>query len=160
MVSADEAPLDPAFPATVDVSHGLTTGISAEQRSNPARALANPHFSAEDCVRPGRVCSQLRPAPAAGAAGRTGADIRAAEPNPIGDLQVVACSAPFDSVQHFACIDGDMDPPEAVPVRLHRSGIAAAAIGGGASIQATLRRIGEAGAGGLVYLRDGAAGGP
>ena len=51
-------------------------------------------------------------------------------------------------------------PPEAVPVRLHRSGIAAAAIGGGASIQATLRRIGEAGAGGLVYLRDGAAGGP
>jgi 3,4-dihydroxy 2-butanone 4-phosphate synthase/GTP cyclohydrolase II len=40
---------------TVDVRHGLTTGISAEQRSNTVRALANNNMGAADFVRPGHV---------------------------------------------------------------------------------------------------------
>src|SRR5947208_16276351 len=34
MVASNDAPLGTAFTVTVDVKHGLTTGISAEQRCN------------------------------------------------------------------------------------------------------------------------------
>jgi len=37
------------------VRHGLTTGISAEERTNTVRALANPNSGATDFVRPGHV---------------------------------------------------------------------------------------------------------
>jgi len=40
---------------SVDVRHGLTTGISAEERTNTVRALANPNSGASDFVRPGHV---------------------------------------------------------------------------------------------------------
>lgn len=55
MVSSNDAPLGTAFTITVDVKHGLTTGISAEQRSNTVRALANGNMGASDFVRPGHV---------------------------------------------------------------------------------------------------------
>jgi 3,4-dihydroxy 2-butanone 4-phosphate synthase / GTP cyclohydrolase II len=47
-----------------------------------------------------------------------------------------------------------------VPVRLHRSDILSDILGGAASLNAALERIREAGAGVVVYLRDGAAGVP
>src|SRR5881392_1826470 len=46
MVAANDAPLGTAFTVTVDVKHGLTTGISAEQRTNTVRALANNNMGA------------------------------------------------------------------------------------------------------------------
>ena len=55
MVPSNDAPLGTAFTVTVDVRHGLTTGISAEQRSNTVRALANNNMGAADFVRPGHV---------------------------------------------------------------------------------------------------------
>ncbi len=55
MVSANDAPLGTAFTVTVDARHGLTTGISAEQRTNTVRALANGNMGAGDFVRPGHV---------------------------------------------------------------------------------------------------------
>lgn len=55
MVSANDAPLGTAFTVTVDTRHGLTTGISAEQRTNTVRALANGNMGAGDFVRPGHV---------------------------------------------------------------------------------------------------------
>ena len=55
MVASNDAPLGTAFTVTVDVKHGLTTGISAEQRSNTVRALANHNMGAADFVRPGHV---------------------------------------------------------------------------------------------------------
>ncbi len=55
MVAANDAPLGTAFTVTVDVRHGLTTGISAEQRTNTVRALANGNMGAADFVRPGHV---------------------------------------------------------------------------------------------------------
>jgi 3,4-dihydroxy 2-butanone 4-phosphate synthase/GTP cyclohydrolase II len=55
MVAANDAPLGTAFTVTVDVRHGLTTGISAEERSNTVRALANGNSGAADFVRPGHV---------------------------------------------------------------------------------------------------------
>jgi 3,4-dihydroxy 2-butanone 4-phosphate synthase/GTP cyclohydrolase II len=55
MVATNDAPLGTAFTVSVDVRHGLTTGISAEQRSNTARALANGNMGAADFVRPGHL---------------------------------------------------------------------------------------------------------
>ena len=55
MVAENEAPLGTAFTVSVDVRHGLTTGISAEERCNTVRALANGNSGAGDFVRPGHV---------------------------------------------------------------------------------------------------------
>src|SRR3984957_1772416 len=55
MVALNDAPLGPAFTVSVDVRHGLSTGISAEERNNTVRALANGNSGASDFVRPGHV---------------------------------------------------------------------------------------------------------
>jgi 3,4-dihydroxy 2-butanone 4-phosphate synthase/GTP cyclohydrolase II len=55
MVAQNQAPLGTAFTVSVDVRHGLTTGISAEERCNTVRALANDNSGAADFVRPGHV---------------------------------------------------------------------------------------------------------
>jgi len=55
MVAENDAPLGTAFTVSVDVRHGLTTGISAEERCNTVRALANGNSGAADFVRPGHV---------------------------------------------------------------------------------------------------------
>ncbi|QPC42023.1 3,4-dihydroxy-2-butanone-4-phosphate synthase [Kaustia mangrovi] len=55
MVAANDAPLGTAFTVSVDYRHGLTTGISAEERCNTVRALANGNAGADDFVRPGHV---------------------------------------------------------------------------------------------------------
>jgi 3,4-dihydroxy 2-butanone 4-phosphate synthase/GTP cyclohydrolase II len=55
MVGANDAPLGTAFTVSVDCRHGLTTGISAEERTNTVRALANGNSGAGDFVRPGHV---------------------------------------------------------------------------------------------------------
>jgi 3,4-dihydroxy 2-butanone 4-phosphate synthase/GTP cyclohydrolase II len=55
MVAANDAPLGTAFTVTVDVRHGLSTGISAEERCNTVRALATDNSGAADFVRPGHV---------------------------------------------------------------------------------------------------------
>lgn len=44
-----------AFTVTVDVKHGITTGISAAERSNTIRALADQKSTAEDFIRPGHI---------------------------------------------------------------------------------------------------------
>jgi 3,4-dihydroxy 2-butanone 4-phosphate synthase / GTP cyclohydrolase II len=55
MVATNDAPLGTAFTVSVDLKHGLTTGISAEQRANTVRGLANGNMGADDFVRPGHV---------------------------------------------------------------------------------------------------------
>jgi 3,4-dihydroxy 2-butanone 4-phosphate synthase/GTP cyclohydrolase II len=55
MVAENDAPLATAFTVSIDFRHGLTTGISAEERCNTLRALANPNAGASDFVRPGHV---------------------------------------------------------------------------------------------------------
>src|ERR1700675_2067163 len=55
MVARNDAPLGTAFTVSVDARHGLTTGISAEERTNTVRALANGNSGAADFVRPGHV---------------------------------------------------------------------------------------------------------
>lgn len=55
MVALNDAPLGTAFTVSVDVKHGFVTGISAEERTNTVRALANHNTAAGDFVRPGHV---------------------------------------------------------------------------------------------------------
>ncbi|MFT5391704.1 MAG: 3,4-dihydroxy 2-butanone 4-phosphate synthase/GTP cyclohydrolase II, partial [Gammaproteobacteria bacterium] len=44
-----------AFTVSVDYRVGLTTGISAEERTNTIRALSNDNTSADEFVRPGHI---------------------------------------------------------------------------------------------------------
>ena len=55
MVSVNDAPLGTAFTISVDYKHGLTTGISADERCATVRALANDNTGAEEFVRPGHI---------------------------------------------------------------------------------------------------------
>ena len=55
MVPLNTASLGTAFTVSVDGRHGLTTGISAEERTNTVRALADGNSGAADFVRPGHV---------------------------------------------------------------------------------------------------------
>src|SRR6516225_4931635 len=55
MVALNDAPLRTAFTVSVDVRHGLTTGISAEERTNTVRVLFNSNCGASDFVISGHV---------------------------------------------------------------------------------------------------------
>jgi 3,4-dihydroxy 2-butanone 4-phosphate synthase/GTP cyclohydrolase II len=55
MVAMNDALQGTAFTVSVDYRFGLTTGISAEERCNTVRALANANAGPEDFVRPGHI---------------------------------------------------------------------------------------------------------
>ncbi|MDR3376037.1 MAG: 3,4-dihydroxy-2-butanone-4-phosphate synthase [Ancalomicrobiaceae bacterium] len=55
MVASNDAPLQTAFTVSIDYRHGMTTGISAEERCQTVRALTNPNVGSADFVRPGHV---------------------------------------------------------------------------------------------------------
>jgi len=55
MVETNRDPMRTAFTVSVDYREGLTTGISAEERTNTLRALANDNCIATDFLRPGHV---------------------------------------------------------------------------------------------------------
>lgn len=55
MVSNNEDVRGTAYTVTVDAAQGVTTGISASDRTTTVRALANPHTVPTDVRRPGHV---------------------------------------------------------------------------------------------------------
>ena len=55
MVANNLDPMRTAFTVSVDYKVGMTTGISAEERTNTARALANDNAAAGDFLRPGHM---------------------------------------------------------------------------------------------------------
>ena len=223
MVASNDAPLGTAFTVTVDVKHGLTTGISAEQRCNTVRALANGNMGAGDFVRPGHVFPLIaRDGGVLMRSGHTEAAVdlcRLAELPPVGvicelanddgtvmkgpqieafaethglkqvsvadliayrqardrlvervghfpvrtnhgDMNAYVFSTPFETIQQFAFVMGEIGDGRDVLVRLHRSNVVADVIGGGKQIDAVLKRFAAAGRGVLVYLRAGTAGVP
>jgi 3,4-dihydroxy 2-butanone 4-phosphate synthase/GTP cyclohydrolase II len=70
MVKQNQDTKRTAFTVTVDVKHGITTGISAQERANTIRALADSASSAEDFIRPGHIFPLI--AHAGGLAARRG----------------------------------------------------------------------------------------
>ncbi len=223
MVAENDAPLGTAFTVSVDVKHGLTTGISAEQRANTVRGLANNNFGANDFVRPGHVfplvareggvlmrsghteaavdLCKLAGVPPVGVICElanddgtvmVGPQISAfAEKHGLKQISVAdliayrqareklaqrvaefpvqtrfgafkgyAFVTPFDSVQHFALVAGEIGDGLDIPARLHRADILTDLFGGHSAIDAALEAFQKNGRGVLVYLRDGAAGVP
>lgn len=223
MVAENDAPLGTAFTVSVDVKHGLTTGISAEQRANTVRGLANNNLGAADFVRPGHVfplvareggvlmrsghteaavdLCNLAGVPPVGVICElanddgtvmVGPQIAAfAEKHNLRQISVAdliayrqareklvervatfpvetrhgrftgyAFVTPFDSVQHFALVAGEIGDGQDVPARLHRAEILSDVFGGGGAIHSALESFARHGRGVLVYLRDGAAGVP
>jgi len=55
MVPASQDPRRTAYTVTVDAAHGVTTGISAADRAQTLRVLADPSSGAGDLIRPGHV---------------------------------------------------------------------------------------------------------
>ena len=55
MVAQNDAPLGTAFTVSVDVRHGLTTGISAADRARTIAAAVAPDAQATDLVQPGHI---------------------------------------------------------------------------------------------------------
>jgi 3,4-dihydroxy 2-butanone 4-phosphate synthase/GTP cyclohydrolase II len=55
MVANNLDPMRTAFTVSVDYKVGMTTGISAEERTNTVRALANDNCSGGDFLRPGHI---------------------------------------------------------------------------------------------------------
>ncbi|WGJ13899.1 3,4-dihydroxy-2-butanone-4-phosphate synthase [Methylocapsa sp. D3K7] len=223
MVAANEAPLGTAFTVSVDVRHGLTTGISAEQRSNTVRGLANRNMGVEDFVRPGHVFPLIaREGGVLMRSGHTEAAVdlcNLAGLPPVGVIcelanddgtvmagpQIEAFAAkhelkrisvadliahrqarekivervktfkvtgtsgpltgyayvtPYDAVQHFAFVQGEIGDGRDIPARLHRVDIITDVISGGDSIRKTLAAFAKNGRGVFIFLRDGTAGVP
>jgi len=222
MVAMNDAPLGTAFTVSVDTRHGLTTGISAEQRCNTVRALANRNMGAADFVRPGHVfpliakdggvlmrsghteaavdlCKLAKLPPVAvicelandDGTVMVGPQIEAFAQKhnlnrisvadliayrqardklvervasfpvqtPAGPLTGYAYRTLFDTVLHFAFVQGEIGDGRDLPARLHRADILGDIFGGGV-IPRCLERFKREGRGVLVYLRDGAAGVP
>ena len=220
MVSLNDAPLGTAFTVSVDVRHGLTTGISAEERTNTVRALANGNMGASDFVRPGHVfpliakdggvlmrsghteacvdlCRLAGVAPVGVLAelvndngtvmkGKqvidfakkhklqflTVADLIAYRQSreklvervatfqvdtQIGPLQGHAFVTPFDIVNHYAFVHGEIGDGREVLTRLHRADVVGDVLGGGKVVSAALGRYqgGRSGNPGLSEGRDG-----
>ena len=55
MVAENRDPLRTAYTVSVDAAQGVTTGISAADRTRTLRALAHPSATADDFIRPGHV---------------------------------------------------------------------------------------------------------
>jgi 3,4-dihydroxy 2-butanone 4-phosphate synthase/GTP cyclohydrolase II len=55
MVSRNEDSHETAFTVSVDLIKGRTTGISAQERANTLRALADPNAKASEFLRPGHI---------------------------------------------------------------------------------------------------------
>jgi 3,4-dihydroxy 2-butanone 4-phosphate synthase / GTP cyclohydrolase II len=79
---------------------------------------------------------------------------------PSGPLTGYAYVTPYDPVQHFAFVQGEIGDGRNVPTRLHRVDIVADVIAGGSVIRKTFARFKQEGRGVFVYLRDGTAGVP
>ena len=223
MVAVNDAPLSTAFTVSVDYRQGLTTGISAEERTGTVRALANSNVGADDFVRPGHVfpliardggvlmrsghteaavdLCKLADLPPVGVICElinddgtvmkgaqldaftqahnlmriTIADLIAYRQSRerlvervgtfpvetmIGTLQGYAYATPFDGVNHFAFVYGEIHGRDAVPARFHRADVVSDIFGGGKILNAALKHFASVGHGILVYLRDGTAGVP
>src|ERR1700676_2285959 len=55
MVAHNDSNYSTAFTVSIDYKPGMTTGISAEERTASCRALANPNAGANDFARPGQI---------------------------------------------------------------------------------------------------------
>ena len=100
MVTANADPLRTAYTVTVDASRGVTTGISAADRSHTIRTLARPEVAAGDLIRPGHVLPlRAKDGGVLTRRGHTEASV---------DLCRLAGLAPVAAIGELVCDDGAM----------------------------------------------------
>src|SRR6267142_2062676 len=165
MVAVNDAPLGTAFTVSVDVRHGLTTGISAEERNNTVRALANRNSGA--AVNQFAERHKLKRITIAELIAYRQARDKLVKrigefpvKSEIGTLQGYAYVTPFDAIQHMAFVYGRIGDGRNMLARLHRADIIRDVFGGAHPVHSSLERFKQEGRGVIVFLRDGAAGVP
>jgi 3,4-dihydroxy 2-butanone 4-phosphate synthase/GTP cyclohydrolase II len=100
MVPSSQDPRRTAYTVTVDAAHGVTTGISAADRTRTLRVLADPASGTEDLIRPGHVLP-LRAVPG-------GVLHRAGHTEAAVDLCRLADVAPVAAIAELVNDDGTM----------------------------------------------------
>jgi len=221
MVAMNDAPMSTAFTVSVDYRFGLTTGISAEERCNTIRALANSNAGPTDFARPGHIfpliardggvlirsghteagvdLARLAGLPPMGVLAELVNDdgsVKRAQQlwdfarehgfkvvsvgdliayrqqretlvsrvgesraeTPIGPARVVAYATPFDAVQHYALVFGEIGDGEDLLTRLHIENVLDDVFGKRQALTEVAGRFEKAGRGVLVYLREGSTG--
>jgi 3,4-dihydroxy 2-butanone 4-phosphate synthase/GTP cyclohydrolase II len=221
MVAVNDSPYTTAFTVSVDFRHGITTGISADERSTTIRALANLNAGSADFVRPGHIFPLIaREGGVLMRSGHTEAAIdlcRMAELPPVGVLaelvnddgtvmrgpqvaafaeknglrtvsvaeliasrqrteklvervgdsridtaggpaRAIAYRTEWDASEHLAIVFGEIGDGRGVPVRLHREAVIDDVFTGGSRLDRIIERLGAAGRGVIVYLREGSVG--
>jgi 3,4-dihydroxy 2-butanone 4-phosphate synthase/GTP cyclohydrolase II len=221
MVAENEALQSTAFTVSVDFRHGLTTGISAEERTATIRALANRNVGAEEFARPGHIFPLIaREGGVLMRSGHTEAGVdlcRLAGLPPVGVLaelvnddgtvmrgpaiaefakahgfrqisvadliawrqrseklvarvgeqQITTAAGParaiayrteWDPTQHVAVVFGEIGDGRGLLVRLHRESVIDDVFAARGRLDRIVARIGAAGRGVIVYLREGAVG--
>ena len=98
MVARNDAPMSTAFTVSIDYKHGLTTGISAEERAATVQALTNSNVSAEDFVRPGHIFPLV--------ARQGGVLVRSGHTEAGADLSVLAGLPPVSLLAELVNDDG------------------------------------------------------
>lgn len=120
MVDRPSDPYGTAFHVSVDHRELATTGISASDRANTMRALADPTSSAADFTRPGHVFPlAYRDGGVLRRAGHTEAAV---------DLAVIAGLRPAAGICEIAGPDGEMARTAALLEMAQRHGLAVVAI--------------------------------
>ena len=100
MVARNDAPLSTAFTVSVDYRHGLSTGISADERANTVLALASNNTQASDFVRPGHVFPLV--------ARQGGVLVRSGHTEATVDLAVASGCAPAGVLAELINDDGSL----------------------------------------------------
>ncbi len=98
MVARNDAPMSTAFTVSIDYKHGLTTGISAEERAATVQALTNSNVSADDFVRPGHIFPLV--------ARQGGVLVRSGHTEAGADLSVLADLPPVSLLAELVNDDG------------------------------------------------------
>jgi 3,4-dihydroxy 2-butanone 4-phosphate synthase/GTP cyclohydrolase II len=100
MVERNEDSLRTDYTITVDASTGITTGISASDRAETLRRLANPDSSPESFIRPGHVLP-VRAVPG-------GVRVRPGHTEATVDLLKLAGLTPVGVIGEVVAADGEM----------------------------------------------------
>lgn len=100
MVADNDAPHGTAFTVSVDYREGVTTGISARERTATVHALANGNVQAADFVRPGHIFPLI--------AKRGGVLMRSGHTEAAVDLARLAGLAPVGVIAELVNDDGSV----------------------------------------------------
>lgn len=100
MVARNDAPMSTAFTVSIDYKHGLTTGISAEERAATVQALTSSNVTAEDFVRPGHIFPLI--------ARRGGVLVRSGHTEAGIDLAILAGCPPVSVLAELVNDDGSV----------------------------------------------------